>query len=230
MPSEASRARALSNPTIARLPVYQRVTEEYLRRGIATIDSSTMAALTGETATTVRRDLAGLGPLGVRGAGYDVALLNAKIGQTLGHDRNFSVVVVGMGHLGQALVNSSNFLTRGVQLTALYDSSPNVIGTTIAGLVVQSIDDVVAGASVGVIAVPASAAQSVADHLVASGVKALLNFAPTVINVPIGVVVHYVDFSIELQILVSHLMHSFFAGGVLHSLGVTTSARAVDAP
>ncbi len=225
------RGRSLANPTIARLPIYQRVIEGYSRQGIATIDSSTIATLTGVTATTVRRDLAGMGQLGVRGSGYDVALLRTKIGEALGHDRNYSVVVVGMGNLGQALVNSSNFLIHGAQLTALYDASPSVIGKEIGGQIVRSIDEPILAASVGVITVPAAAAQEVADQLVAAGVKAILNFAPTVVNVPIGVVVHYVDFSIELQILVSHMLHSLnFAGGVLQSLGITASGPSSNVP
>ncbi len=227
------RIRKLSEPTISRLPVYQRIVESFRRRGITRIESSQIAQLTGVTATTVRRDLSGLGPLGTRGAGYDVDVLDQKIGEALGHDRTYSVVVVGMGNLGQALVNSSNFLIRGASLSALYDADPAVVGREIAGHVVRDINDPMIEATVGVICTPPSAAQEVADKLVAANVHAILNFAPTVVNVPIGVAVHYVDFSIELQILVFHLLNTMnFAGGILHSVGVTAQgqpdARAVD--
>ena len=133
MASPRIRLRKLSEPTISRLPVYQRIVESYLRRDIERIESSQIAELTGVTATTVRRDLAGLGQLGTRGSGYDVKVLNEKIGEALGHDRSYSVVVVGMGNLGHALVNSSNFLIRGATLAALYDADPAVIGTEVAG-------------------------------------------------------------------------------------------------
>jgi redox-sensing transcriptional repressor len=121
------RARKLSEPTIARLPVYQRIAEGWLRRGLTRIDSQQIGELAGVTATTVRRDLAGLGTLGTRGAGYDVNVLSERIGEALGHDREYDVVVVGIGNLGRALVNSSNFLIRGAQLAALYDVDPSAI-------------------------------------------------------------------------------------------------------
>ena len=231
MASPRIRLRKLSEPTIGRLPVYQRIVESYLRRDIERTESSQIASLTGVTATTVRRDLAGLGQLGTRGSGYDVKVLNEKIGEALGHDRSYSVVVIGMGNLGHALVNSSNFLIRGATLAALYDADPAVVGTEVAGHVVRSINDPMIEATVGVICTPPSAAQAVADQLIAANVRAILNFAPAVLNVPIGVAVHYVDFSIELQILVFHLLNTVnFAGGVLHTLGITATKPSSDTP
>ncbi len=219
------RTRKLSEPTIGRLPVYQRIAEGWLARGLRRIDSQRIGELAGVTATTVRRDLAGLGTLGTRGAGYDVSVLNERIGEALGHDRSYDVVVVGIGNLGRALVNSSNFLIRGAQLAALYDIDPNVVGTTVAGHVVKSLDEPIIPATVGVLCVPASAAQGVAERLVAADIHALLNFAPQVLTVPLGTAVHYVDFSIELQILMYHLNNGTgpLGGGVLHSLGIATA-------
>ena len=217
------RTRKLSEPTIARLPVYQRIAEGWLRRGETRIDSRQIGELAGVTATTVRRDLAGLGSIGTRGSGYEVRVLNDRIAEALGHDHEHQVVVVGIGNLGRALVNSSNFLIRGARLAALYDVDPTVVGTTVAGHVVHSIDDLVETATVGVLCVPASAAQAVADRLVAADIHALLNFSPQVLSVPLGTAVHYVDFSIELQILMYHLNNGTgpLGGGVLHSLGIS---------
>lgn len=225
MASPRLRPRKLSEPTIARLPVYQRIVEDWRRRGETSIDSRQISDLAGVTATTVRRDLAGLGPLGTRGSGYDVAILVKRISETLGHDRNYQVVVVGLGNLGRALVNSSNFLIRGATLAALYDSDVNIIGTEVAGLVVRSIDEEMVNATVGVICVPPQAAQVVADKLIAADVHALLNFAPQVLSVPLGTAVHYVDFSIELQILMYHLNNGTgpLGGGLLHSLGIAAN-------
>ena len=216
------RSRRLSEPTIARLPIYQRIAEGWWARGEVRIDSRQIGELAGVTPTTVRRDLAGLGTLGTRGAGYEVRVLVERIGEALGHDRRYGVVVVGIGNLGRALVNSSNFLIRGAQLVALYDVDPAIVGTEVAGHVVRSIDGPIEPATVGVICVPPAAAQQVAERLVRADIHGLLNFAPQVLTVPLGTAVHYVDFSIELQILMYHLNNGTgpLGGGLLHSLGI----------
>ena len=225
MASPRLRSRKLSEPTISRLPVYQRIVEGWQRRAQARIDSRQIGELAGVTATTVRRDLAGLGTLGTRGSGYDVDVLVERIGEVLGHDRSCQVVVVGLGNLGRALVNSQNFLIRGANLAALYDSDSSLVGTKLAGHVVRSINTEMVAATVGVICVPPESAQVVADKLVAADIHALLNFAPQVLNVPLGTAVHYVDFSIELQILMYHLNNGTgpLGGGLLRSLGIAAS-------
>ena len=225
MTSPRLRSRKLSEPTISLLPVYQRIVEGWQQRGESSIDSRQIGELAGVTATTVRRDLAGLGSLGTRGSGYEVDILVERIGEALGHDRSYQVVVVGMGNLGRALVNSTSFLIRGANLTALYDNDPRLIGTEIAGHVVRSLDDEMVSASVGVICVPPESAQAVANRLIAANVHALLNFAPQVLTAPLGTAVHYVDFSIELQILMYHLNNGTgpLGGGVLHSLGIAAT-------
>lgn len=219
------RPKRLSEPTIARLPVYQRIAEGWLARGSSRIDSRQIGELAGVTATTVRRDLAGLGSFGTRGAGYDVPTLIERIGEALGHDRRYDVIVVGIGNLGRALVNSTNFLIRGARLKDLYDVDPQVVGETVAGHVVKPFEELSGPATVGVICVPGSAAQAVANKLVAADIHAILNFAPQVVTVPLGTAVHYVDFSIELQILMYHLNNGTgpLGGGVLHSLGIASA-------
>ncbi len=227
MTTSRLRRRKLSEPTIARLPIYQRVVEEVIAGGRARIDSVELGTRAGVTATTVRRDLAGLGTLGTRGAGYDAVVLQSCIGEALGHDRDCDVVVIGLGNLGRALVNSSGFLTRGARLVGLYDADDAVIGKVIAGHAVQSIHEL-ATASVAVLCVPASAAQAVADRCVEAQIHALLNFAPQVLSVPLGTAVHDVDLSIELQVLLYHLHNGTgpLGGGLLHSLAVGASGSA----
>jgi len=221
--SGSNKSRQLSEPTLARLPVYQRIAQEMLRRGTTSTDSSRLGELAGVTAATVRRDLSGLGLLGTRGTGYDVSNLAQQIDVALGHDRRYDVVIVGMGNLGRALANSDNFLIGGAELVGLYDADPEVIGTTIGALTVRDATKGIAPATIGVIATPPTAAQSVADLLVAANIHAILNFAPAVLEVPVGTAVRYVDFSIELQILAYHLTNGTgpLGGGVLRTLGLT---------
>ena len=218
-----SRARQLPEPTVARLPIYQRIVLEWIRRANARIDSPTLGRLAGVAPATVRRDLSYLGPLGTRGAGYEVEQLAARIEAVLGHDRVYDVIVVGIGNLGRALVNSANFLISGARLVGLYDVNEKVIGTTVNGLVVQSFDGPLAPATIAVLCVPASEAQSATDRLVEHAVHAILNFAPQVVAVPIGTAVRYVDVSIELQILAYHLTNGTgpLGGGVIHTLGIS---------
>jgi redox-sensing transcriptional repressor len=132
-----------------------------------------------------------------------------------------------MGNLGRALVNSTNFLGGVASLSALYDSDPEIIGTSIAGVTVSDIAGGIAAVPMAVICTPPDVAQEVANRLVAAGAHALLNFAPVVISVPLGVAVRYVDFSIELQILAYQLTNGTgpLGGGVLHTLGITPPVR-----
>jgi redox-sensing transcriptional repressor len=116
-------------------------------------------------------------------------------------------VLVGVGNLGRALAGYGGFASRGLAIDALLDVDPATVGQQIAGLVVRHLDELpamVSGASIGVIATPAEAAQEVCDRLVAAGVTSILNFAPTVLSVPGDVDLRKVDLSIELQILSFH--------------------------
>jgi redox-sensing transcriptional repressor len=219
------RPKQLSEPTVSRLPVYQRIGRELERRGIQHIDSADLGQLSGVAATTVRRDLAGLGSIGTRGAGYIVSVLIDRIDEVLGQRNHYDVIVVGMGNLGRAIVNSSNFLIAGAQLSGLYDVDPLVIGTDVAGMTVQDFATDLVPATMAVICTPAAAAQAVAERVVAAGTHAILNFAPQVLTgLPAGTAIRYVDFSIELQILAYHLTNGTgpLGGGLLRTLGLTT--------
>jgi redox-sensing transcriptional repressor len=230
MPGSSQRPRQLTEPTIARLPIYQRIVNELARRGREQIDSPTLGRLAGVAPATVRRDLSALGPLGTRGSGYATEVLAARIEEALGQDRQYDLIVVGLGNLGRALVNSENFLIAGARLVGLYDSSPEVIGTEIRGLTVGDIDGPLEPASLAVLCVPASAAQAAADRLIESDIHAILNFAQQVISVPIGTAVRYVDVSIELQILAYHLTNGTgpLGGGLIHTLGISRPMRAAS--
>ncbi len=133
--------------------------------------------------TQVRKDLAALGSLGQPGIGYDVAELIHAIRSTLGIDRAWSAALVGVGNLARALLRYHGFTERGFRIVALFDRDPAKVGQRIDGLVIHGTErmrEVIAecGAELGIVTVPAEAAQAVADELIAAGVKGLLNFAP----------------------------------------------------
>jgi redox-sensing transcriptional repressor len=116
---------------------------------------------------------------------------------------------VGAGNLGRALANYGGFLTRGFRIEAVLDSDPSLVGRKLGSVIVRDFNELETlvaehGIAIGVIAVPAGAAQAICDRLVAAGVTSILNFAPLVLNVPEGVDVRKVDLSIELQILAFH--------------------------
>ncbi len=201
-----ARPRRIPEATVARLPVYQRITAELLRKGVPVVSSEQLAGLARVTAAKVRKDLSLLGSFGTRGTGYDASVLVAELDRALGADRDWPVAVVGIGNLGRALVNSEGFSSRGFRVSAMFDVDPEVVGREVGGQVVRHLDTLGRLSAdekpvIGVVATPATAAQDVAERLVAVGVRSLLNFAPHVLAVPQEVLVRYVDLSIELQVL-----------------------------
>ena len=193
--------------TVARLPVYLRALNSLLDADIRSCSSEELATAAGVNSAKLRKDLSHLGSYGTRGVGYDVEHLVEQISSELGLQRPCSVVLVGVGNLGRALAGYGGFASRGLAIDALLDVDPATIGQQISGLTVRHLDELpgmVTGASIGVIATPARAAQEVCDRLVAAGVTSILNFAPTVLSVPPHVDLRKVDLSIELQILSFH--------------------------
>jgi redox-sensing transcriptional repressor len=180
-----------------------------LDAGHDTVSSEGLAAAAGVNSAKLRKDLSHLGSYGTRGVGYDIARLIEQIEHVLGLKMCRAVALVGLGNLGHALAGYAGFASRGFEIVALFDADPARIGEKISGLAVRHIDELAATVlqeriSIGVIATPARAAQSVADQLVAAGVTSILNFAPCVLAVPDGVDVRKVDLAVELQILSFH--------------------------
>ncbi len=219
-----SQKRRIPEATVVRLPLYQRILSEMLHAGTTTVSSEVLAARAGVTAAKVRRDFSLFGSFGTRGTGYHTAFLAVQIDRALGADRDWPILIVGIGNLGRALANSDGFSSHGFRIAGLYDVDPAVVGGRVAGLVVRHLDELVDGprAAIGVIAAPAAAAQAAADALVAAGAASILNFAPRVLSVPAKVMLRYVDLSIELQVM------SFFLARRdpdLPPLGVGLSVR-----
>lgn len=205
----AEDARRIPEASVARLPVYLRVLHAMAEQGTGRVSSEALAEAAGVNGAKVRKDLSHLGSYGTRGVGYSVADLVQHISGALGLTRRRAVVLVGIGNLGHALAGYGGFASRGFEVAGLLDADPARVGERVAGLAVRHFDelaDVVrtSGASIGVIATPAPAAQQVCDRLVAAGVTSILNFAPVVLAVPPGVDLRKVDLSIELQILSFH--------------------------
>jgi redox-sensing transcriptional repressor len=208
-PSERPYPAGIPEATVARLPVYLRALYTLADRGVGTVASEELATAAGVNSAKLRKDLSYLGSYGIRGVGYDVDYLVYQVSRALGLTQNWPVVIVGAGNLGRALANYGGFVTRGFRIAAVLDSDHAMVGRELGSMVVRHASELEAvvesgGVAIGVIAVPAGAAQSVCDRLVAAGVTSILNFAPVVLNVPEGVDVRKVDLSIELQILAFH--------------------------
>ncbi len=203
MADDGSQVPAAS---VARLPLYLRCLEELRADGVSTVSSSRLAELAGVNAAKLRKDLSHLGSYGTRGVGYEVPNLMHQIQHQLGLDQQSPVIVVGLGNLGQALAKHGGFGERGFPIVALFDVQPDVVGITVGDLTVSHFDDVDAvvashGARTAIIAAPADAAQSVTDRVTSAGITSVLNFAPTVVQVGVGVALRQVDLALELQIL-----------------------------
>ena len=206
------RARRIPEATVARLPVYLRSLAELVDAKIPTVSSERLAEMAGVNAAKVRKDLSYLGSYGTRGVGYDVEYLLFQMSRELGLTHDWPVAIVGAGNLGSALANYGGFTQRGFPVAVMFDSDRAKVGKRVHGVEVHHTDDIAAvaeelGIGIGVIATPASAAQDVADKLVAGGVGSILNFAPTVISVPEGVSLRKVDLALELQILSFYQEH-----------------------
>ncbi|MEJ7634606.1 redox-sensing transcriptional repressor Rex [Aeromicrobium sp.] len=202
-------ARGIPDATVARLPIYLRALNGLTEQGVATCSSNDLAEQAGVNPAKLRKDLSYLGSYGTRGVGYDVEYLRYQIAREIGQTQDWDVVIVGVGNLGSALSAYQGFSTRGIRVAALVDADPDRVGTIVSGITVSSLDDLITivedrAISIGVIATPGTAAQEVADRLVAAGITSILNFAPALVQVPDGVDVRKVDLSIELQILAYH--------------------------
>lgn len=201
-----SPRRRIPEAAVGRLPVYLRILGDLAADGTTQISSDQLAELAGVNAAKVRKDLSYLGTYGTRGVGYDVQYLTHQIRRELGLNQSWPVVIVGAGNLGQALANYAGITERGFTIVGVVDKDETKIGTVVGGVRVKHADELQQIAqsksvSIGIVATPAGGAQEAADALVKAGIGSILNFAPTVLNVPHGVNVRKVDLALELQIL-----------------------------
>ena len=191
--------------TVARLPLYLHAIDALQVAGTSTVSSEMLAKQLNVNAAKVRKDLSFLGTHGVRGVGYDSALLGTQIREALGLTRDFGVVIVGIGNLGTALANYGGFGPARFHIVGLYDADEAKVGTKVSGLEIRNIRHLASDIAenmveIGIIATPAAVAQEVAEKLEECGVRSILNFAQTVLHVE-RADVRRVDLSTELQIL-----------------------------
>ncbi len=199
------RRTNIPDAAIRRLPVYLRVVSELAAADVPIISSAELAEKTGLSPEQIRKDLAYFGAFGTRGVGYDTAMLSRRIARILGIHRGVKAALVGFGHLGHALARYSLTQHKDIVISAIFDVDPEKVGQDVLGVRVQPVSEMVEtcrkqGVKIGIITVPASAAQATAELLKEGGVEAILNFAPAKLSVD-GVFVQNIDLTIELQSL-----------------------------
>ena len=199
--------------TISRLFVYLREVTELTKINIRTISSAELGERVGLSDAQVRKDLSYFGQFGVSGSGYDTGKLKAVLEKILGRDKTWNVAVVGVGHLGSALLAYPEFKEHSLNIVAAFDANVRKIGRRVKDITIQSPEEIAKTVkekkvSIGIIAVPAREATGVAERLVKAGVKCILNFAPITLMVPENIKVKDVDLSRELETLSYFLVNS----------------------
>ncbi len=198
--------------TVSRLVTYLRILTLLEAQGVRKTSSEHLADEAQVSAFQVRKDLAYFGRFGTRGAGYTVPTLRRELRRILGLTRPWSAALVGVGRLGEALLHYPHFSDYDFSLKGAFDVDINKVGLEIEGLKVQHLDDLPAvvrekGIDIGFLTVPQASAQDAADALVQAGVKGILNFAPTIIEVPKEVHVEPVDFMASLKRLSFYILN-----------------------
>ena len=179
----------ISNAVIKRLPRYRRYLKELRKKGVDKISSNEFSTLIGYTASQIRQDLNNFGGFGQQGYGYSVDGLYHEISAILGLDKQYKMVVVGAGNLGQAIVNHTYYYKSGFIVSAIFEVNPKLIGLRINDIEVMDYENIVEYVEeneidIGIICTTMDAAQEVADKLCFAGVKGLWNFAPVDIETP----------------------------------------------
>jgi len=198
--------------TVVRLAQYLNILERLEAVGTTRISSNELAQEAKVNSFLVRKDLSYFGEFGVRGVGYDAKALVAQLRKILGLNRERKMVLVGVGHLGRALIGYKGFREKGFRIVGLFDSDPAKIGTTIGDLEVMSVftlEEFVkkkGPISIGIITVPSFSAQFVANALVTAGVKGILNFAPAPLSLPPKIICINVDLTTNLEVISYYLM------------------------
>lgn len=198
--------KRIADSTVRRLSAYLRFLEDFEARGLSTISSDELARRGGTTSAQVRKDLSFFGSFGKRGLGYSVPELAGRLREILGLGRQWKVIIIGAGKIGAALAQYRGFRQRGFNILAAYDANPEKVGKALEGIPVKDIAQLDRDVSrdapdIAILTVPSENAQTVVERVVRAGIKAILNFAPTQLQVPGDVTVKTVNMAMELESL-----------------------------
>ena len=203
-------ANKIPDIIIGRLPIYLRALQRLSEKGILTTSSQELGEIIGISAAQIRKDISQFGEFGKQGTGYSIPFLIERLRDILKVDRVWEVVIVGMGDIGHALARYNGFANRGFHISMVFDNDSAKIGqkvgefeifdtATLAERIKQN------KIKIAMLTVPATSAQEMADQLVKAGIKAILNYAPTSLNVPRGVYVQHTDPVTHLQRMTYYL-------------------------
>lgn len=210
------RWKKISDAVVRRLPLYLRVLEEVSRdEDRKLMSSQELGERAGVSPALVRKDLAWFGEFGKQGVGYEISYLRDELRRILNLDERIKVALIGVGSLGQALTRYNKSRLQqdrsfNIEIVALFDSDPDKLGKSVDGLTISPISELkektkALGVRMAIVTVPVDQAQGVVDAVVAAGIKAILNFAPTKLVVPENVRIASADLSLELQRLAYYL-------------------------
>ena len=198
----------ISDAVIRRLPRYYRYLDELHAKGIVRISSGSLGKRMGITASQIRQDLSCFGEFGQQGYGYNVAELRSEIGHILGIDKGHRLIIIGVGHLGHALLQNFDFEKVGFHVDTAFDISPDLVGTRIHDVTIRSMDELEPYVAenqpnVAVLTVPQHVAQPMASRLIDLGIKGFWNFTNVELSTDVPDVffedVHFVDTLLTLS-------------------------------
>lgn len=199
--------------TAKRLPLYYHFLKNLHASGKQRVSSAELSDAVKVDSATIRRDFSYFGALGKKGYGYNVDYLLTFFRKTLDQDEMTNVMLIGVGNLGTAFLHYNFIKNNNTKISMAFDVNESKIGSEIGGVPVYDLDKLeehvqeVGDIPVAILTVPAVAAQSITDRLIALGIKGILNFTPARLNVPEHIRIHHIDLAVELQSLVYFLKH-----------------------
>ena len=202
------RKQKVSDAVIHRLPRYYRYLDDLYNKGIVRISSNSLGSKMDITASQIRQDLSCFGEFGQQGYGYNVAELRSEIGHILGIDKGHRLIIIGVGHLGHALLQNFDFEKVGFHVDTAFDISPDLVGTRIHDVTIRSMDELEQYVAenqpnVAVLTVPQHVAQPMASRLIDLGIKGFWNFTNVELSTDVPDVfledVHFVDTLLTLS-------------------------------
>lgn len=197
-------AENISSAVIGRLPRYYRYLGDLKEAGVVRISSQELSKKMNVTASQIRQDFNNFGGFGQQGYGYNVELLYNEIGKILGLDKNFSMIIIGAGNLGQAIANYKDFERRGFNVVGIFDVNPKLEGISIRDIPIRNVDELEDfiknnNVQIAALTIPKLQAPAIARELVDFGIKAIWNFAPIDLNLPEEIIVENVHLAESLM-------------------------------